>query len=158
MHEPPPGLPIFVMLAAFPEPPCGLRREADQRALARLRDCLGAALTSCRARLSRKSCITISPGTIRPAANSASLSASASSRPAGATTWGTVSFLGGVQEATFRFSTFMKQPPMENAPRHRADGTPPSALGSPPGMLALRPGIAPSHTRTLCENGTPVAG
>lgn len=75
---------VLVMLAKFPELPCRPRRKSDQRRRVFLLAFLAAALASSRARLSRRSRMTTSPETIRPAARSASLSARTSSHPAGA--------------------------------------------------------------------------
>ena len=78
------ALTVLVMLAKFPKLPCRPRRKSDQRRRVFLLAFLAAALASSRARLSRRSRMTTSPGTIRPAARSASLSARTSSHPAGA--------------------------------------------------------------------------
>ncbi len=75
---------ILVVLAEFPKLTLGQRGEADQRRRLPSRENLAAALASSRARLSLRSRRTTSPETIRPAARSASLSASALSHPAGA--------------------------------------------------------------------------
>jgi hypothetical protein len=77
------AIEVLVVLAELTKLSCGPRRKADQRRGVSLRAALAAALASSRARPSRRSRMTTSPATIWPAARSASLSARASSKPAG---------------------------------------------------------------------------
>lgn len=95
----PPAPEIPIMFAKFLKLTLGARREADQRRRVSLQPGPMPYLASSRARLSLRSRRTTSPGTMRRAARSASLSASAPSHPSGATGGVGVSSMGEIYSA-----------------------------------------------------------